>query len=104
MTNSFGKDEVPGALAAWIDLNRENTARLINDTIRALVELRDLTEAPDQAALEEGFRQLQRDRDLWLDERADSPWIDAEKTRLPERESIFSQMLGFRGPKKSSEE
>lgn len=104
MTNSFGKDEIPGALAAWLDLNRENTARLLNDMIRALVELRDLTEAPVQEELEEGFRKLQQGRDLWLDERMDSPWIDAEKAKLPDRQGVFSQMLGFRGPKKTTEE
>jgi prephenate dehydrogenase len=106
MTNSFGKDELPGALAAWLDLNQENASRLINDVIRGLVELRDAVEAEsvDQDKIRDGFQRLQQGRDLWLNERTDSPWIDAEKTNLPERQGIFTQMLGFRGPKPHRED
>ncbi len=104
MTNSFGKDEISGALAAWIDLNQENNTRLINDLIRALVELRDLNSTPGREELEESFRSLQQGRDLWMDERDDSPWIAAEKIKIPERRGLLSQLLGFRKPRKREED
>ena len=104
MTNSFGKDEIAGALAAGLAYNQENFTRLINDLIRRLVDLRDLQAAPGQQALTEQFQQLQRDRDLWLSEREDNPWIDAQRTKLPPRENILTRLLGFRGPKTTSED
>lgn len=104
MTNPFGKDELPGALAAWLDLDQGNTNRLIDDLIRTLVALRDREGASSQEELAESFTRLQQSRDLWLDERDDSPWIDAQKPKLPQREGLFAQMLGFRGPKKGSDD
>ena len=104
MTNSFGKDEITGALAAAIAFNRENSTRLINDIIRSLVELRDLEITPGQDQLADNFQKLQQDRDLWLDERRNSPWVEAPKTKIPPRESFVSRFLGFRSHKPGRED
>lgn len=104
MTNSFGKDEIPGALAAAVSYNQENFNRLINDMIRKLVELRDLEIAPDGDALAGSFQTLQQSRDIWLTERDDSPWIDAQKSKIPPREGVLSRLLGIRGPKPRRED
>ena len=99
MTNSFGKDEIPGALAEAVAYNQENLNRLINDIIRKLVEIRDMEIAPDENKLIDTFQNMQQSRDIWLNERQDSPWIDAQKTKIPPREGVLSRLLGFRGPK-----
>lgn len=104
MTNSFGKDEIPGALAAAVTYNQENLNRLINDIIRKLVEMRDREIAADGEALANSFQTLQQNRDIWLTERDDSPWIDAQKSKIPRRESVLSRLLGFRGPKPQAED
>ncbi len=104
MTNSFGKDEMGGELATWMQLNSENTIRLIDDLIGALEQLREKASAVDREALLETFEKLQLDREIWLDERADSPWTSAEKNPLPERRGMLSQLLGFRKFKPSGED
>jgi prephenate dehydrogenase len=104
MTNSFGKDDMDGELAVWMELNPEHTVRLINDLIRALEDLRDKTSSPNREELMEVFGKLQQTRDIWLDERADSPWTAAEKNPLPERRGMLSQLLGFRRYKPRGED
>jgi prephenate dehydrogenase len=104
MTNSFGKDEIAGALASAIAFNPENTKRLINDMIRVLVELRDLDAAPTTEELTERFESLQQGRDVWLDDRQEGSWTDVKKGKLPERENMLSRLLGFRIPKPKRED
>ena len=104
MTNSFGKDEIPEALAAAITFNQENTNRLINDMIRRLVEIRDLEITPGQDELADSFQKLQEGRDLWREERQDSSWVDAKKSKIPPRESFVSRFLGFRSLKPNRED
>ena len=104
MTNSFGKDEIPEALAAAITYNQENTNRLINDIIRSLVEIRDLEVAPTQKDLADHFQKLQQGRDIWLDDRQESSWTEAKKAQIPKRENMLSRLLGFRTPKPKRED
>ncbi len=104
MTNSFGKDDMDGELAVWMELNPEHTVRLIDDLIRALEDLREKTSSPNREELRETFGKLQQTRDIWLDERADSPWTAAEKNPLPERRGMLSQLLGFRRYKPRGED
>ncbi len=99
LTNSFGKDEISGALAAAITFNPDNTKRLINDMIRSLVELRDLDGAPTQDELAGRFEKLQLDRDIWLDDRQRGSWADVKKASIPPRENLLARLLGFRTPK-----
>lgn len=102
VSNPFGQDEVAGALAAELFNNSENTKRVINDLIRVLVEYRDLAESAGQDELEETLSKLQQGRDLWLDDRRKSSWIDIPKTEI-HRRGMFSQLLGFRDRKQTSE-
>ena len=104
MTNSFGKDEIPEALAAAITFNQENSNRLINDIIRSLVEIRDLEVAPTQEELADHFQKLQQGRDIWLDDRQESSWSEAKKAQIPKRENMLSRLLGFRTPKPKRED
>lgn len=104
MTNSFAKDEISGALAEAVVYNQDNFKRLINDIIRKLVEIRDMEAAPDGNELAETFQNMQQSRDIWLNERQNSPWIDAQKTKIPPREGVLSRLLGFRGPKPTRED
>jgi prephenate dehydrogenase len=104
MTNSFGKDEMDGELAMWLELNPDNTIRLIDDLISALENLREKASSPNREELVDSFGKLQQNRDIWLDERADSPWIAAEKNPLPERRGLLSQLLGFRSFKPRGED
>ena len=103
LINPFGQDELPGALASSLVNNQENSTRLINDLIRALVEIRDMTDSANEEELEESFTKLQQERDLWLADREQGKWIDKPKIEIRQR-GILTQMLGFRGPKPSREE
>lgn len=96
VTNPMVQDDLPGALAAAMVYNRENTTRLLNDLIRELVELRDL---PDQGKLEELFQKLQKDRDAWWLDREESRWIETKGPQIPKAGGVLSQLLGFRTPK-----
>jgi len=101
--NPFGQDELPGALASSLINNQENAARLINDLIRSLVEIRDQIDTADQEELEGSFIKLQQGRDLWLADREEGKWI--EKSKIETRKGgILTQMLGFRGPKPTRED
>ena len=104
LTQTFDQDELPGALAAAILKNPENTSRLINDLIRALVDIRDLTETTDQDALEDALTKLQQGRDLWLDDRREGRWIDTPKIDGGEHRGVLSRLLGFREPRGAKED
>jgi len=95
VTNSFSQDDVPGELAAAVIYNQENTTRLLNDIIRSLVEIRDLSETPGQEELKEMFTKLQKDRDLWWVDRRESRWNDIKTNKIPRR-TLISQLFGFR--------
>ena len=103
LTQSFVQDDMPGALAAAILKNPENTNRLINDLIRALVEIRDQIETTDQEQLEDAFNKLQQGRDLWLDDRKQGNWIDTPRVDGGKRRSMLSQLLGIRDPRQADD-
>ncbi|MCD6424830.1 MAG: prephenate dehydrogenase [Anaerolineales bacterium] len=103
LINPFGQDELPGALASSLINNQENAARLINDLIQSLVEIRDLVDTANQEELEESFTKLQQGRDLWLADREEGKWIEKPKIETRKR-GILTQMLGFRGPKPTRED
>jgi len=103
LVNPFGQDELPGALASSLSNNPENINRLINDLIRALVEIRDLSDPTGQGELEESFTKLQQGRDLWFVNREEGKRIEKPKIET-RRQGILSQLLGFRGPKPSRED
>jgi len=103
LVNPFGQDELPGALTFSLAHNQENTIRLINDLIRALVEIRDLVDTADQEELEGTFTKLQQGRDLWLADREEGKWIDIPEIETRQR-GILAQMLGFRGQKPARED
>ncbi|MCJ7716258.1 MAG: prephenate dehydrogenase [Anaerolineales bacterium] len=98
VSNPLSQDEAPEALAAAVFYNRDNTTRLLNDSIRTLVEIRDLSETPSQEKLEELFTKLQKERDLWWDDRRGSKWIDAPKSDIA-RPGFISRLFGFPGKK-----
>ncbi len=102
VTNSFAQDEIAGTLAAGMNTNPENTKRVINDLIRVLVEFRDFEDLSGQEILTQELTKLQKDRDLWLDDRRKGSWIDGPAGEIHKR-GILSQLLGFRdrkGPEK----
>ena len=103
LTNSFGQDELPDALASAMVNNPQNISRLINDLIRSLVEIRDSVDAASQDELESNFTKLQQGRDLWIADREDGSWIDRPKVET-RPQGVLSQLLGFRGPKQKSED
>jgi prephenate dehydrogenase len=96
VTNPVVQDDFPGALAAAMVYNRENTTRLLNDFIRELVELRDLS---DQNQLDVLFQKLQKDRDIWWLDREESRWIETKGPQIPEGRGVLSQLLGIQTPK-----
>ncbi len=95
VSTPFSQDDVAGALAAAVIYNQENTSRVMNDFIRTLVEIRDLSETADQEKLEDLFTNLQKERDIWWADRQESSWIDAPKRDIP-RSSFLAQLFGFR--------
>ncbi len=103
LTNPFGQYELPDTLAFSLINNQENSIRLMNDLIRTLVEIRDLTASTEEDELEKSFTKLQQERDLWLADREDGKWIDQPKIET-QRPGILSQMFGFRGPKTPKED
>ena len=94
VTNPLTQDDAPGALAAAVIYNQENTTRVMNDVIRTLVEIRDLSETPGQKELEELFTQLQKDRELWWVDRRESSWTDIKMSEIPRR-TLISQLFGI---------
>ncbi len=105
VTNPLTQDDAPGALAAAVIYNRENTTRVLNDVIRTLVEIRDLSETPGQKDLEELFTKLQKDRELWWVDRRESRWTDIKKSEIPHR-TLISQLFGIgrRGPRRKDKD
>jgi len=97
LTNPLTQDDAPGALAAAVIYNQENTTRVLNDVIRTLVEMRDMSETPDQKELEELFAKLQKDRELWWADRRESRWTDIEMGEIPHR-TLISKIFGFGRP------
>lgn len=95
VSTPFSQDDVADALAASVIYNQENTSRVMNDFIRTLVEIRDLSETADQEKLEDLFTNLQKERDIWWADRQESSWIDAPKRDIP-RSSFLTQLFGFR--------
>ena len=98
VTNPLIQDDSPAALAASLIYNQENNTRVLNDLIRTLVEIRDLSTTPGQSELEELFSKLQSDRDIWLLNRKESRWIETKKLDIP-KSGFMSQLLGIRKPK-----
>jgi prephenate dehydrogenase len=94
VTNPLTQDDAPGALAAAVIYNQENTTRVLNDVIRTLVEIRDLSETPGQKELEELFAKLQKERDLWWADRRESRWTDIKMDEIPRR-TLISQLFGI---------
>jgi len=94
VTSPFSQDDVAGALAAAVIYNQENTSRLLNDFIRTLVEIRDLSETADQEKLEDLFTNLQKKRDLWWADRQKSSWIEFPKRDIP-RSNFLARLFGF---------
>jgi|LGOV01.1.fsa_nt_gb prephenate dehydrogenase len=95
VTNPLTQDDAPGALAAAVIYNQENTTRVLNDVIRTLVEIRDMSETLGQKELEELFTNLQKDRDLWWADRRESRWTEMKKNEIPRR-TLISQLFGIR--------
>ncbi len=95
VTSPFSQDDVAGALAAAVIYNQENTSRVMNDFIRTLVEIRDLSETADQENLEDLFTNLQKKRDVWWADRQESSWIEFPKRDIP-RSNFLARLFGFR--------
>jgi prephenate dehydrogenase len=95
LTNSFAQDQIAGALAAALIGNQENTARVVNDLIRELVDIRDMVGESSQEELEELFTKLQQGRDIWLQDRKAGDWIEAPRTEIQKR-NMVADLLGFR--------
>ena len=98
VTNPLIQDDSPAALAASLIYNQENNTRVLNDLIRTLVEIRDLSTTAGQSELEDLFSKLQSDRDIWLLNRKESRWIETKKIDIP-KSGFMSQLLGIRKPK-----
>jgi prephenate dehydrogenase len=98
VTNPLIQDDSPATLAASLIYNQENNTRVLNDLIRTLVEIRDLSTTAGQSELEELFSKLQSDRDIWLLNRKESRWIETKKMDIP-KSGFMSHLLGIRKPK-----
>ena len=98
VTNPLIQDDSPAALAASLIYNQENNTRVLNDLIRTLIEIRDLSTTAGQSELEDLFSKLQSDRDIWLLNRKESRWIETKKLDIP-KSGFMSQLLGIRKPK-----
>jgi prephenate dehydrogenase len=103
VTNPLSQDEITGALAAALQNNRENTTRVIDDLIGVLLEIRDMTDTASQEELEVYFRKVQKNRDLWLDDRKKGNWIETPQPEY-KRRGMLAQLLGFRPRKKPQED
>jgi prephenate dehydrogenase len=94
VSNPLTQQDAPGALAASLIHNQENTTRLLDDLIHTLVEIRDQKDAQGQTALTDMFNKLQEQRLLWWEERQKSRWIGAETIEIPKR-SMLKGLLGI---------
>jgi prephenate dehydrogenase len=75
--------------------NRENTVRLLNAYITALLNLRDTIEANDREAVTERLQDAFQGRMRWLDERVAGEWLkgEAQEIDAPSFGERVNQML-----------
>jgi prephenate dehydrogenase len=82
-------------------LNKDNAVRLLNDLIRALVDLRDSIAEGDEPGVQKLFEQARDGRLNWWVQRKTASW---EKTTaaqdMPKSGDMFKGMFGMRGKKK----
>jgi prephenate dehydrogenase len=95
VSNPFSQDEIAGALAGILQEGDENVTRVIDELIRKLVEIRDLSEISNIQDMTKSFTKLQQDRDIWLDARRKGDWIDTPKADLP-KTSFLTHLIGIR--------
>jgi prephenate dehydrogenase len=78
--------------------NKENTLRVLDNTIAALQELRVDIESPDSDALEKYLERAYKGRQAWWQERQSGDWLRLEGSpadEVPSTSSIFGRLLGL---------
>lgn len=103
VTGTSGQFSLPESLASEVLENRQQVMRLIDRVTGSLDELRREIDEQDAQSLVKRFKEAQRRRDYWLQQRMRGDWA-AEATALPAEmptvKDIFSRMIGFgRKPK-----
>ncbi len=76
-------------------LNRENTLRVLNNLITALIELRDLVDARDQEELTRLMQRLVEARILWAAEREQANW-DLPRAEARPGAGMLGRLIGIR--------
>lgn len=87
-------DDVLSLTAAALE-NRENTVRLLNTYISALLNLREAIDANDREAVSERLQDAIQGRGRWFDERVAAEWLNREGQEIdaPSFGDRVNQML-----------
>jgi prephenate dehydrogenase len=82
-------------------LNRENVARVLDNLIVNLEQMRLAIQAGDAASLEEQLVQARQARQEWLRQRMTSDWVgeEAPPSETPKTSDIFGRFVGLRRKK-----
>lgn len=82
-------------------LNKDNTIRLINDAIRALVDLRDSVADGQADEVHKLMKHAKTGRETWLTQRMTSNFeTSLPPVEMPSSADYFKGMFGLRGKKK----
>lgn len=84
-------------------LNSENTARMIDQVIASLRELRDAITSENAAALQERLEHARDSRSQWLQQRRSGDWEPKSKQHIPTGGEMIGRLFGLR-PKKDKEQ
>jgi prephenate dehydrogenase len=77
-------------------MNRENTARVLDELIAELQEMHRLISEDDEEGLRASLRDARRAYELWLDQRTSGEWDRQEKPEIPGSANILERLFGGR--------
>lgn len=77
-------------------MNRENTARVLDELIAELQEIRRMIAEDDEEGLRATLRDARRGYELWLDQRTSGEWDKEIKPEVPVSPNLLERLFGGR--------
>lgn len=77
-------------------MNRENTARVLDELIAELQEMRNMIAEDDEEGLRATLRDARRAYELWLEQRTSGEWDREERPEIPAGGNLLERLFGGR--------